>query len=169
MSVARLYGQPSVEGYISALRIVEPTSGAKATVRQDEVSLQALQSVASPRENVSGMRVNVFFDNSQNAHGAASAAQEQLKQLFPGVPSDMLYSAPFFKVQAGDCLNRIEATSLRGKLMGVFPKAYIVRENIPLEKFMHEPPVIEEESPVAIGEDGNAAGGDGAEQAEPDE
>ena len=133
----------SVQGYVSMLRMAEAQSGARTTVAQDGVSTRALDGVRAQPDKVRGMRVNVFFGSEQNARAAAEAARSQLAKLFPGVPSYMTYEAPFFKVQAGDCLNRVEATALKGRLESVFSNANIVNETIPLSKFMEQTVVPE--------------------------
>lgn len=139
----RSYAQNSTADYVSSLRLVESRSGARAVVSQDDVSTRALNAVRSAGDRIGGMRVTVFFDNGQNARSAAAAAQSQLRSLFPGVPDYMTYPAPFFKVQAGDCLNRTEATRLYGMLKNIFPKATISNESIPLSYFTTDHLVIE--------------------------
>ena len=42
----------------------------------------------------------------------------------------MVYENPYFKVTAGDCLTSEEAIILKGRVQGVFPKAYVKNEEL---------------------------------------
>lgn len=122
--------------YASSLKTVESQSGAKAVVTLDGASSSAIAATSSAVDKISGIRVTIFFDNSQNARSAAATTVEQVRKLFPDVPVYMTYSSPFFKVQAGDCLDRTEAAALLGRLKTIFPKATIVNEQISLSNFV---------------------------------
>lgn len=80
--------------------------------------------VAPPK--IMGYRVCVFSDNSQSARGAAGGALSVVRSVASGVSANMIYDNPFFRVYAGYCTTKIEATILLGRLKYSFPKAFIV-------------------------------------------
>lgn len=75
---------------------------------------------------IMGYRVCVFSDNSQSARGAAAGALSVVHSVAAGVSANMIYDNPFFRVYAGYCTSKIEATILLGRLKYSFPKAFIV-------------------------------------------
>lgn len=79
-----------------------------------------------PPAKVAGYRLCLFSDNGQSARGAAAGALGALSSVAPDVRGEMIYTNPFFRVYAGHCLTKAEATMLLGRLKYSFPKAYIV-------------------------------------------
>ena len=65
---------------------------------------------------IRGYRVRIFSDNSQNARSAGQNALSRFRELYPGIPADMTYDTPYFKVTVGNCLTAEEATILWGKI-----------------------------------------------------
>lgn len=128
----------SMTGYTERLSQPESMTGAKAMVTVDSKSSAALRAISPlPSDaKIPGFRVCVFFDNGQTARAAGQVALRQLETMYPSVTRYMVYPVPTFKVLAGDCLSRAEATHLMGILRSTFPKAFIVNEMIPLQNFI---------------------------------
>lgn len=101
------------------------SSGSGVSVSLDVATATAVNAYAKP-EKVAAYRVCVFSDNSQSARGAAASALGAIGTVASGVKGDMIYDNPFFRVYAGHCLTKTEATILLGRLKGSFPKAFIV-------------------------------------------
>lgn len=83
---------------------------------------------------VNGYRIMIFMSNSQNARNDAMAARDTLKMRMPDQPTYITYENPYFKVTAGNCTSQEEALVLLEQIRRSFPKAFIMRENIPLEE-----------------------------------
>lgn len=133
-----LYGQNKMATYASFLRTPDQATGAQVIISNDsEISVGLRDSPAT--DKVSAFRVCIFFDSSQGARDAASAAEQSFKSKFPGIPSAISYHTPTFKVMVGNCLTKTEATILRGKVKDMFPQSTIVNEEIPLATFMQNP------------------------------
>lgn len=130
----------TIENYSIKLGLPAPESGARVVAREDSPSRRATSFDAPRQERVAGFRVCIFVDNSQSARSAATATQSQVVELFPSVPVYVSYPNPDWKVTAGDCLTRAEATVLLGRLRPVFPKAFIVNDMIPLSAFIKAKP-----------------------------
>lgn len=128
VSTVSAFSQSSV---LQSLSMSSPT-GAVVRVNLDDLAAAAVYRNA-PKDKVLGYRVCVFSDNSQSARAAAGTALSQLGQT--SVPANVVYQNPFFKVYAGYCINRVEATMLLGRLKGIFPAAFIVGEQMPISIF----------------------------------
>ncbi len=113
------------------------TSGSEATVVVNE-SPEA-QSALSQIKNQSskngflGYRIGIFFDNSPTARAKADATKELFIENFPDEEVFMIYENPYFKVSAGNCVTQEEAVILLDKIQKIFPKAYLMREQMLVE------------------------------------
>ena len=113
--------------------------GSRVAVSEERGIEPALNREAAPDEKVKGFRVRIFLDNKQWARTEASAAEKKFKELFPGVACYSEYSEPYFRVTVGDCLTKDEAQMLQAKIIGIFPGAFIIPEDIPLANFIIHP------------------------------
>lgn len=83
---------------------------------------------------VSGYRIVIFMNMTPSARRDAVAAQESFSTLFPNEHTYLFYENPYFKVTVGNCTSQEEALILLGKIRHAFPKAFIMRENIPISE-----------------------------------
>ena len=129
-------GAQSLEGFKARLSQGDSISSARVQVIEHGSASSAVRQLSySPKsDKVRGYRVRIFFDNSQNARRMADAAIAQFNSLFPGVSAYMNYENPYFKVTVGDCANIEEAIILKGRVEGSFDRAFISREDIPIQK-----------------------------------
>lgn len=86
-----------------------------------------------------GYRVRIFFDNRQTARHESEEMLSSFEAMYPGVPAYRSYVNPYFKITVGDFRTKSEAMSFLQQIIGVFPKAFIVKENI-------EYPVLDKDS-----------------------
>lgn len=103
----------------------------QVTEHRDAAQIIASTPVKS-QKSVSGYRIMLFMSNSQNARTEAFAACDTLAVRLPGVETYVTYDNPYFKVASGNCTSQEEALLLLEKIKPSFPKAFIMRENIPL-------------------------------------
>lgn len=116
-----------------ARRLAVPSAlGGSVRVSVDQASLRALSALKVPARRLPGMRVCVYFDNSQNARSGAGGALGRLNSIYPNLNGRVVYQNPFFKVMVGECIDRIEAARLLGVLKGTFPEAIIVNDAVSL-------------------------------------
>jgi hypothetical protein len=81
-------------------------------------------------EVISGYRVRIYFNNSQNSRGESEAAKNRFEANHPGIFAYRSFTSPFFKVTVGDFRTRSEAMKLLQEISNEFPTAFIVKENI---------------------------------------
>ncbi len=77
---------------------------------------------------VTAYRVSLFRDNSQVAGENARAVEAQFEEMYPEIAAEVSYESPYFKVTAGNYLDRTSALALWGKVLPHFPKAVVVQE-----------------------------------------
>ena len=90
-----------------------------------------------------GYRVRIFFDNRQSARQDSEEMMKTFESMYPGVPAYRSYVNPYFKITVGDFRTKSEAMSFLQDIIGVFPKAFIVKEHI-------EYPVVDRDSLVRV-------------------
>ncbi len=84
---------------------------------------------------IQGYRAQVFSGNNQRkSKDEAFRKENEIKELFPEVPTYVTYTAPFWKLRVGDFRSHEEAYQLMRQLMMTFPsyakEMYIVKEEV---------------------------------------
>lgn len=102
------------------------------TVSQDPGIVTAMNAHVSynRKKKMNGYRIRIFFDNKQNSRGASEAALNRFRAAFPGYSAYRSFTSPHFKVTVGDFRTKSEALGLLNRLKGMFPSAFIVKEQI---------------------------------------
>ncbi len=84
---------------------------------------------------VSGFRVQVFAGNEQRTSKAeALKKQELINEMFPDVPTYVMYNAPYWRLRVGDFRSREEAFLLMKQITQDLPalkkESYIVKDEV---------------------------------------
>lgn len=103
-------------------------------VEHDEAANITARASLKTQSAINGYRIMIFMSNSHSARTDALAARDTLAVRMPNQPTYITYENPYFKVMAGNCTTQEEALILLEKIKHSFPKAFIMRENIPLEE-----------------------------------
>ena len=79
---------------------------------------------------ITGYRIRIFFDNSQNARKNSASTLDEFLSSFRGIPAYRSYANPYFKVTVGDYRTKAEAMANLANIKKSFPSAFIVKEKI---------------------------------------
>ncbi len=109
-------------------------SGARIEVRYGENAEAAIRNAdhTSGRTTVMAYGVSLFRDNSQNAGSNAAAVKAKFADMYPDINVRLSYENPWFKVEAGPFVDRIDAEALRGRVASVFRTAVVVQQEVSL-------------------------------------
>ena len=80
---------------------------------------------------VSGYRIRLFLDSRRTAREESLSVMSRFHALYPKIPVFRSFSAPNYKVSAGNFRTRVEAEYLMRLLKPDFPNAFIVRDKFP--------------------------------------
>ena len=116
---------------VDSLTVIRST--AEVTEYDDAADITS-RVVPNRATSVNGYRIMLFMSNSQSARAEAFAACDSLAVRMPNLKSYVTYDNPYFKVAAGNCTTQEEALILLEHIKPSFPKAFIMRENIPLNE-----------------------------------
>lgn len=130
-AVSTLHAQ-SLDAFKRHLAAPASGSAARVEINESEDAARAVAQAArnNTRMRFHGYRVCIFFDNGQNARAGAESALALFASSFPGVKAYKVYESPYFKVSVGNCLTAEEAIILKGKVSGVFTKAFLKNEEL---------------------------------------
>lgn len=132
-------GAQDIRAFRESLSVADTLWGARVNVTEHGTAAEvtAGHNTAGNR-TVTGYRIRIFFDNSQDARENALAVQDSFRHQFPGIPSYFVYENPAFIVTVGNCLTIEEALILQNSLKNRFGTAFLWRGEIPLHEFVRE-------------------------------
>ncbi len=112
------------------VEVTEEADAARAVAAADRVSR---------KDKITGYRVSLFRDNSQTAGENARSVAAQFREQFPDIPVQVAYESPYFKVTAGNFVDKVDAIALCGKALSHFPKAVVMQEEISVSDIVSQP------------------------------
>ncbi len=89
---------------------------------------------ANKKRHSYGYSVQIFFDSGVDAQKKAESVVEKYKKDFNDEDAYVFYEAPYFKVRAGNCRTRLEATRLKKSIELQFPGSFIIECKISYPK-----------------------------------
>ena len=102
---------------------------ARATVKCDP-ALKSIESgliEAGKKRQAYGYSVQIFFESGVDAQKKAENVAKKFKaDSKTNEEAYVFYEAPYFKVRAGDCRSRLEATRLKKNIEAKFPGCFII-------------------------------------------
>ncbi len=106
--------------------------GPGISISQSPSVRTALKSYVSGNalKSISGYRIRVFFDNSQNARTKSESIERYISNTYGGTRVYRTYDSPNYKVCVGDFRTKDEALGLYNSLKATYPAALIIKESI---------------------------------------
>ncbi|MBQ0086941.1 MAG: SPOR domain-containing protein [Bacteroidales bacterium] len=101
-------------------------------VRQSDAVRSAFENYkeGNRERKITGYRVRIFFDNSQEARVRSEAVAREFAAEHPDVKVYRSHISPYFKVTVGDFRSRIEAMAFAKTISDKYPSVFLVKENI---------------------------------------
>ncbi|MGC8864617.1 MAG: SPOR domain-containing protein [Bacteroidales bacterium] len=119
------------------LRGQNDTSGRIIIVQDPIVDSLIQEHIAFNQLNptVEGYRIQIYFESGNNARTAAMGVRDRFMQLFPTYGVYLTFTEPYYRVRVGDFRDKMSAEAFLQVLLGFFPNAFIVPDNVYFEKF----------------------------------
>ena len=113
-------------------RSVLSVLGSGVTVNQSSAMKSAFDSYVSANasKKVTGYRIRVYYENSQNARNRSEAIARTISGTYPGIGVYRTFESPNFKVCVGDFRTKDEALKIYHALKSSYPTAIILKETI---------------------------------------
>lgn len=105
---------------------------AGVVIRQSQMVEESMRThvIDNRTRPITGYRIRIFFDNSQNARKNSATTLDEFLSSFRGIPAYRSYANPYFKVTVGDYRTKAEAMANLANIKKSFPSAFIVKEKI---------------------------------------
>ncbi len=81
-------------------------------------------------ENLPGYRIQIYNGNSRDK---MNEIQQKFKKNYPEIETYLVYQAPYFKLRAGDFIERIEANKFLVTIRKDYPSAFLVTEEVKIK------------------------------------
>lgn len=78
-------------------------------------------------DNFPGFRIQIYNGNSRDK---MTDIQQKFKRSFPEVETYLVYQAPYFKLRAGDFIEKIDANKFLMSIRKDYPSAFLVAEEV---------------------------------------
>lgn len=115
-------------GIIDALQRTQPGKGTVVINQSMHISQllndRLWQNTKNP--GMQGFRVRIFLETGQNARSRSNQVMYAFMEKYPGVKVYQDYSNPYWKISVGDFRNKESAQKFYQKLLGEYPKAFLV-------------------------------------------
>ena len=110
----------------------KPNGKAGVVIRQSQMVEESMRThvIDNRTRPITGYRIRIFFDNSQNARKNSASTLDEFLSSFRGIPAYRSYANPYFKVTVGDYRTKAEAMANLANIKKSFPSAFIVKEKI---------------------------------------
>lgn len=133
-------GAQGIQRQRTALAHPDGRGGARIEVTEEPDAARTVTAAdrMSRKDRVTGYRVSLFRDNSQSAGENSRSVAEQFRARFPDIAVNVEYESPYFKVTAGNFVDKVDAIALCGKALPYFPKAVVIQEDISVGNIVAE-------------------------------
>jgi len=107
-------------------------SQGKITIIEDPriVSLVEKHCYFNGKQKIAGWRVQIFFESGNNSKSRAYNKKGLFLAMYPDVGVYLMFQSPYYKVRVGDFRSRMDAEGFKQKLIGEFPDAFVVKDEI---------------------------------------
>jgi hypothetical protein len=104
----------------------------KVVISQDHRILMLLEKhkAFGEKGKREGYRVQIFFDSGNNSKNRAAAKKGQFVANYSGIGAYLTFQSPNYKVRVGDFRTRMDAEGFKAKIIGDFPDAFVVKDEI---------------------------------------
>jgi hypothetical protein len=130
--------------YIGIFFLIFILSGTKGIYSQNNESKQKVTVIQDPRiislvekhiylnekQKIAGWRVQIFFESGNNSKSRAHSKKGLFLAMYPDMGVYLMFQSPYYKVRVGDFRSRMDAEGFKQKLLGEFPDAFVVKDEI---------------------------------------
>lgn len=127
-AVDTLGAKDSSARYMTYAEMMEFLSG--SVEMTDSLALAMDRQVEKNRaRKVSGYRLRIYFDNSQNAREVSGQIADTFAVRYPDVPVFRIYDNPYFKVTVGEFRSKSDAMRFMEAIRPEYPTVFLVKES----------------------------------------
>ncbi len=116
---------------LSLAFVCRAQKGNITVVEDDRIStLVSSHTYLNSKQKIVGWRIQIFFDSGNNSKSKAFAKKGVFMSDYPEMSVYLMFQSPYYKVRVGDFRTRMDAEGFKQKLLGKFPDAFVVKDEI---------------------------------------
>lgn len=117
---------------VNILSLIDEASVGQVTIYQSRQIEKALSQYIEDNRSrkITGYRVRIYFDNSQNARGRSEAVAREFAAAHPEIRVYRSHESPYFRVTVGDFRSKNDAQKFAKGISNQYPSVFIVKESI---------------------------------------
>jgi hypothetical protein len=117
--------------FLSIVFISKAQKGSIKIIEGDGISALVEKHVfLNTKQKTIGWRIQIFFDSGNNSKSKAYARKGVFMAMYPDMSVYLMFQSPYYKVRVGDFRTRMDAEGFKQKLLGEFPDAFVVKDEI---------------------------------------
>lgn len=117
--------------FLSIVFVVNAQKGVVTVVEGDGISSLVQKHVyLNSKQKIIGWRIQIFFDSGNNSKSKAYTMKGKFMGMYPDMSVYLMFQSPYYKVRVGDFRTRMDAEGFKQKLLGEFPDAFVVKDEI---------------------------------------
>ncbi|MEZ5195922.1 MAG: SPOR domain-containing protein [Bacteroidales bacterium] len=79
---------------------------------------------------IEGWRIQIFFEAGNFSKTQAIEAKAEFVSKYPELRNYLIFQEPYYKVRIGDYRTKIEAEKVLKEIIGDYPNAFVVKDEI---------------------------------------
>jgi hypothetical protein len=117
--------------FLSIVFVGKAQKGIITVVEGDGISSLVEKHVyLNSKQKIIGWRIQIFFDSGNNSKSKAYNKKGVFMSMYPDMSVYLMFQSPYYKVRVGDFRTRMDAEGFKQKLLGAFPDAFVVKDEI---------------------------------------
>lgn len=117
--------------FLSIVNIGKAQKGNITVIEADGISSLVEKHVyLNEKQKIIGWRIQIFFDSGNNSKSKAYSKKGVFMAMYPDMSVYLMFQSPYYKVRVGDFRTRMDAEGFKQKLLGTFPDAFVVKDEI---------------------------------------
>jgi len=118
-------------GFLSVAFVGSAQKGNITVIESDGISsLVQKHILLNSKQKTIGWRIQIFFDSGNNSKSKAYSKKGVFMAMYPDMNVYLMFQSPYYKVRVGDFRTRMDAEGFKQKLLGEFPDAFVVKDEI---------------------------------------
>jgi hypothetical protein len=117
--------------FLSLVFVCKAQKGEMTLIEGDGIStLVEKHTYLNSKQKIVGWRIQIFFDSGNNSKSKAYSKKGVFMAMYPDMSVYLMFQSPYYKVRVGDFRTRMDAEGFKQKLLGEFPDAFVVKDEI---------------------------------------
>ncbi|MDR0763416.1 MAG: hypothetical protein LBF01_02850 [Bacteroidales bacterium] len=89
-------------------------------------------------QKIQGFKILIFSQTGNGSKSNAFSAKNDFLELFPNIPTYLIYEEPYFKVKAGNFKTKREALEFLRIVQDVYPNVFIVQDVLDIDDYFSD-------------------------------